>query len=89
MSVEVDTVRSVEVPTRIVHGPGAVARLGELCRELGIARPLLVTDKGVLAAGLVEPALALLGSSVPSISASGISRMPCSRAPERRSLRSS
>ena len=28
MSVEVDTVRSVEVPTRMVHGPGALARLG-------------------------------------------------------------
>jgi choline dehydrogenase len=64
VSVEVDTVRSVEVPTRMVHGPGAVARLGELCRELGIRRPLLVTDKGVLAAGLVEPALALLDDAV-------------------------
>ena len=28
-------VRSVEVPTRMVHGPGALARLGELQRELG------------------------------------------------------
>ena len=64
MSVEVDTVRSVEVPTRMVHGPGAVARLGELCGELGIRRPLLVTDKGVVAAGLVEPALARLAEAV-------------------------
>ena len=64
MSVEVDTVRSVEVPTRMVHGPGAAARLGELCRELGVCRPLLVTDKGVLAAGLVEPALARLDDPV-------------------------
>lgn len=64
MTVDVDIVRSVEVPTRMVHGPGAVTRLGELCRELGIRRPLLVTDKGVLAAGLVEPALALLDDAV-------------------------
>ena len=64
MSIEVDTVRSVEVPTRMVHGAGAVARLGELCRDLGMRRPLLVTDKGVLAAGLVEPALALLDEAV-------------------------
>jgi choline dehydrogenase len=48
----------------MVHGPGAVASLGELCRELGIRRPLLVTDKGVLAAGLVEPALAQLDDAV-------------------------
>jgi choline dehydrogenase len=64
VSVEVDTVRSVEVPTRMVHGPGAVARLGELCRELGIRRPLLVTDRGVAAAGLVEPALGQLDDAV-------------------------
>ena len=64
MSVEVDTVRSVEVPTRMVHGPGASARLAELCRELGISKPLVVTDKGVLAAGLVEPALAQLDNAV-------------------------
>lgn len=64
MSVEVDTVRSVEVPTRMVHGPGAAACLAELCGELGISRPLVVTDKGVLAAGLVEPLLAQLDDAV-------------------------
>ena len=56
--------RSVEVPTRMVHGPGALARLGELQRELGIARPLLVTDKGVAAAGLVDRALEQLDGAV-------------------------
>ena len=55
MPVEVDAVRSVEVPTRFVHGAGAIARLGEALRELGVARPLLVTDPGVAAAGLVGP----------------------------------
>ena len=60
MGVQVETVRSVEVPTRIVHGAGAIARLAELATELGIARPFLVTDKGVAAAGLVDAALAQL-----------------------------
>jgi choline dehydrogenase len=60
VSVEVETVRSVELPTRIVHGAGAIARLGELVRELGVERPLLVTDAGVVAAGLAERALASL-----------------------------
>jgi hypothetical protein len=32
LAVEVEVVRSVEVPTRMVHGPGALARLGELQR---------------------------------------------------------
>jgi len=64
VSVEVETVRTVDVPTRIVHGPGAIARLGELLAELGVERPFLVTDKGVVAAGLAETALAHLEDAV-------------------------
>lgn len=37
--------------TRVVFGPGAIARLGELCRELGGRRVLLVTDHGLEEAG--------------------------------------
>lgn len=57
MSVEVETVRTVEVPTRIVHGPGAISGLGDLAKGLGIRRPLLVTDGGVAAAGIADEAL--------------------------------
>ena len=64
MSVELELVRTVDVPTRIVHGPGAVARLGDLARELGIERPFLVTDRGVVAAGLAERALEHLDEAV-------------------------
>ncbi len=64
MPVEVDAVRAVEVPTRLVHGPGALAHLGEVLRELGVTRPLLVTDPGVAAAGLVDRALEHLEGAV-------------------------
>ncbi|MBM3833182.1 MAG: iron-containing alcohol dehydrogenase [Verrucomicrobia bacterium] len=37
--------------TRIVFGVGAVERLGDLARELGAKRLLLVTDPGIVAAG--------------------------------------
>jgi len=37
--------------TRIVFGEDAVERIGELARELGARRALLVTDKGIVAAG--------------------------------------
>jgi choline dehydrogenase len=57
MSIHVETVRTVEVPTRMVHGPGAVSRVGELVRELGVRRPFLVTDGGVVSAGLADRAL--------------------------------
>ncbi|QIN78772.1 iron-containing alcohol dehydrogenase [Rubrobacter marinus] len=65
MSVEVEVVRTVEVPTRMVHGPGALSRLGELARELGIRRPFLVTDGGVSAAGIADEALKHLEGAVP------------------------
>jgi choline dehydrogenase len=43
-----------------VHGPGAISHLGDIVRELGVTRPLLVTDRGVVDAGLAERALAHL-----------------------------
>jgi len=64
MPVEVDTVRSVTVPTRLVHGPGAVASLADECRALGITKPMLVTDPGVAAAGLVDRVLPHLNGVV-------------------------
>jgi choline dehydrogenase len=64
MPVEIETIRSVELPTRIVHGTGAISRLSEIVRELGITRPLLVTDPGVAAAGLADRALERLDDAV-------------------------
>ena len=64
MSVEVETVRTVEVPTRIVHGEGAIGRLGKIVEELGVRHPLLVTDAGVAAAGLAERAVEQLTDAV-------------------------
>ena len=45
-------------PTRIVFGSGAVRELGNEAKQLGITRPLLVTDRGVSACGLAEQILA-------------------------------
>lgn len=48
--------------TRIVFGLNTVDRLGELAREYGARRVLLVTDAGLVAAGHVEHALRALRS---------------------------
>lgn len=37
---------------RIISGPGSVARIGTLARELGIRHALVVTDSGIAASGL-------------------------------------
>jgi choline dehydrogenase len=64
MSVEVETIRIVEVPARMVHGPGAISRLGELVAEMGVKRPFFVTDGGVVSAGLADRALEHLDDAV-------------------------
>src|SRR5215471_1456746 len=53
-------------PTRIVFGPGAARETGAEARRLGARRALIVTDRGVVAAGLlhaIETSLAEAGVS--------------------------
>ena len=49
--------------TRVVFGAGTLDRLGELARELGFKRTLVVTDQGLLPTGLADRAKALLASA--------------------------
>lgn len=46
--------------TRLVFGPGTLGRLGELAVEIGARRVLLVTDRGIVAAGHADRATRLL-----------------------------
>jgi len=46
--------------SRIVHGARSLDRLGELVRDLGASRVLLVSDRGLREAGHVDRALAVL-----------------------------
>lgn len=41
-------------PTRIVFGPGAISQTAHIVRRLGMARPLIVTDPGIVKSGLLE-----------------------------------
>lgn len=70
-------VAEMSFPTRMVAGPGALARLpGELAR-LGVKRPLLVADRGVEAAGiLARVAEVLAGAGFGAESYLGISKNP-------------
>jgi alcohol dehydrogenase len=50
-------------PTRLVVGPGTVGRLGELARELGATRALVVSDPGIVAAGHTAAGLESLATA--------------------------
>jgi choline dehydrogenase len=57
------TLRTYQSPTRLVQRLGAIQELGNEASQLGMRRPLLVTDAGVKAAGLLDTALEVLRKS--------------------------
>lgn len=46
--------------TRLVFGPGTLSRVGELARDLGASRVLVVTDPGIAKAGYPARAIAFI-----------------------------
>jgi 4-hydroxybutyrate dehydrogenase len=53
--------------THIQFDHGAIATLKAECERVGIHRPMIVTDKGVRAAGIVDKAIAALGTQPAAI----------------------
>ncbi len=51
---------SFELPTKIVYGPGCVAGLCAELKAFGGKRPLIVTDQGIVRAGIAQKVTALL-----------------------------
>lgn len=45
-------------PTKMIVGPGRIARLAEACKSLGMKRPLLITDPGIAGLPMVRNAIA-------------------------------
>lgn len=54
------TIRSFVIPTVMKHGLGAIQTLADEAKALGMKRPLIVTDPGIVKAGLLERAIAPL-----------------------------
>jgi len=50
-------------PTRILFGAGAASKVGQEAARLGAKRALVVTDKGVVKAGLVQPIVDALAAA--------------------------
>jgi alcohol dehydrogenase class IV len=60
-------------PTRILFGVGSVAETGAEAKRVRASRALIVTDKGVVGAGLVEPVRkALEGAGVAAVVFDGV-----------------
>ncbi len=50
-------------PTRVITGAGRIAELPEICRANRIAKPLLVTDRGLAGTALIAGVLKQLGDA--------------------------
>ncbi|KJK25880.1 4-hydroxybutyrate dehydrogenase [Burkholderiaceae bacterium 16] len=66
--------------TQIQIDFGAVALLPQECERIGISRPLVVTDAGVRAAGILERVLAQLPAGVQAVVFDGTPSNPTERA---------
>ena len=53
----------IQYITQIHLDPGVVQRLREECRRIGMRKPLVISDAGVRAAGVLDRALAALGDT--------------------------
>jgi alcohol dehydrogenase len=60
----IQSIFSFELPTKIVFGTGCISHLRPELRALGSKRPLIVTDKGIVEAGIIEKVLAELKSDI-------------------------
>ena len=71
------TISTWNFPTSIRFGAGAINTLPEVCRELGIQRPLVITDQGLASIAFVEDILALCNDSgLPSELYAGVQGNP-------------
>jgi alcohol dehydrogenase class IV len=63
-SIDAATLRgNWSYPTSVRFGPGRIGELPDACRELGLSRPLLVTDPGLAALPMVRDAVGALGAA--------------------------
>ena len=64
MSTELDSMRgNWGFPTSVRFGVGRIVELSEACRELGIERPLVVTDKGLASLPMLADAVSMLSDA--------------------------
>jgi alcohol dehydrogenase len=74
---------NLQIPTRAVFGAGALESLGRVARCLDFHRALVVSDRGIVAAGHFARAVALLrGAGVDSVGFHGFTENPDTRAVE-------
>ena len=61
-----DRIIPFTMPTKIIHGSGSVKAIPEECRRLGVKKVLVVTDEGLVRAGVIKDITDILaGAQIP------------------------
>ena len=55
-----DRIIPFTMPTKIIHGFGSMKLIPEECKRLGIKKAILVTDEGLVKAGVIKEVTAIL-----------------------------
>ena len=73
-----DRIIPFSMPTRVIHGFGSIERIPDECRRLGIVKVLLVTDQGLVKAGLAQSLRGILDDAkVPYVMFDRVEEDPC------------
>ncbi|MBE5997523.1 MAG: iron-containing alcohol dehydrogenase [Lachnospiraceae bacterium] len=65
------------LPTEIIYGPGVLKQLPEVLKRLGCAKPAIITDGGIVKAGIADKAKTLVTEAgIPCIVYSGVEANP-------------
>lgn len=52
--LDIYSIKTFEIPTKLISGVDSIKKLDEILKDLEITKPLIVTDKGIKEAGLLE-----------------------------------
>ncbi len=68
---------SFVLPTEIVYGPGSLSRLPEEMKRLNCTRPVIITDAGIVRAGIADRVQAMITEAgIPCLVYSGVEANP-------------
>ena len=56
-------VAEIQTPALILFGEGSLARIGEALQKIGVSRPLVVTDRGLVSTPVFEALRSALSSA--------------------------
>lgn len=63
-----DRIIPFTMPTKIIHGFGSTKLIPEECKRIGIKKPILVTDEGIVKAGVIKEIEGILdGAKIPYV----------------------